>query len=91
MGGGDAKFLFSFFLLIPYANQKDFLFVLFSVTALICLVLLALNTIKDFKSIFRSILIRDWRGVFSHYGRKIPFAPIIFFAWVYWGWESRLF
>lgn len=91
MGGGDAKYLFSFFLIIPLTFQGMAVEKLLYTTILIGLVLIVLNTIRERKKIVTCIMIRDWKGLFFCYGKRFPYAPVLFLSWVWLGWTKNFY
>lgn len=82
MGGGDSKFLSTFFLLVPFNLQDKVFFNLLIVTIVIGLVMLIYNTVKNWTKILASIKASDVQGVKSCFGTKFPYAPVILFTWV---------
>lgn len=89
MGGGDSKYLFSFFLLVPESFHEPFMVKLLYSTAVIGFSLLIYNTIQNFDKIFFSIRIMDVKGIKSAYGTKFAYAPVITISWIAFGWEVR--
>jgi prepilin peptidase CpaA len=89
MGGGDSKFLFSFFLLVPEAFHESFFLKLIYSTIAIGLYLLIYNTIKNFDKLSLSLKIMDMKGVKGVYGTKFAYAPVIAISWIAFGWEIR--
>jgi prepilin peptidase CpaA len=91
MGGGDSKFLFSFFLLVPEVYHEVFFLKLIYSTIAIGLYLLIYNSIKNFDKLCMSIKLKDIKGIKSLYGTKFAYAPVIAISWVTFGWEIRKF
>lgn len=91
MGGGDSKFLFSFFLLIPEMYHEPFLMKLIYSTVLVGLFLLIFNTIRKFDTLKVALATRDLSQVKSVYGTKFSFAPVIALSWMIFGWEIQAF
>lgn len=89
MGGGDSKFLFSFFLLIPELYHEVFFMKLVYSTTAIGLYLLLYNTFRNFDKLSTSIRIMDMKGIKGVYGTKFAYAPVIAISWVAFGWEIR--
>ncbi|MCY4643113.1 MAG: prepilin peptidase [Bacteriovoracales bacterium] len=81
MGGGDSKFLASFFLLIPTNRHETFFVVLLYTTIAVTFGLFLINSIRSRKKLAILLLTKDWSGLGQIYGKKIPFAPIILFSW----------
>lgn len=89
MGGGDSKFLFSFFLLIPMNLQEQSFFYLLVSTVVTGLMFFMMNFITHFKDLIRYLKIGDYKGVKSCFGSKFAFAPVILLAWLCVGWFLR--
>ena len=89
MGGGDSKFLFTFFLLIPEPNHEQFFLKLIYLTIAVGLSLLAYNTIKNFDKLKVAIIRKDSKAFRSVYGTKFAYAPLIALSWIIFGWEIR--
>ena len=89
MGGGDTKYLFSLFLLVPLnLHEKVFYYLLIS-TVIIGGFLLIQNTLKNFKPIWRAILDGNTRQVKSFFGTKFSYAPVILVTWIWIGFTIR--
>lgn len=89
MGGGDTKYLFSLFLLIPMTLQgKVFYFLLIS-TIIIGGFLLIQNTLKNFKPLWKAILDGNTQEVKSYFGTKFSYAPVILVTWLWVGFSLR--
>jgi prepilin peptidase CpaA len=91
MGAGDTKFLFSFFLLIPAAIQPKALILLLLSTVLIGSFLLITNFIKNHEKIVVYIKTGYFKGIKECFGTKFSFAPVILIAWLWLGWEIKIF
>ncbi|MBC96177.1 MAG: hypothetical protein CME63_00360 [Halobacteriovoraceae bacterium] len=89
MGGGDSKFLFSFFLLIPENYHEPFFMELIYSTVVVGLFLLIFNTLRKFDTLKVALVTRDISQVKSIYGTKFSFAPVIALSWMIFGWEIR--
>lgn len=89
MGGGDSKFLFSFFLLVPEAFHEAFFMKLVYSTIAIGLYLLLYNTFKNFDKLSLSLKTMDLKGIKGVYGTKFAYAPVIAISWIAFGWEIR--
>lgn len=88
MGGGDSKYLFSLYLLIPYYFQEQaFMFLLYT-TIIVGSSLLLFNVIKNFDRIIYLIKNNDIRGIKKIFGKKFTYAPVIFIAWMWFGWRN---
>jgi len=89
MGGGDSKFLFTFFLLVPEPYHEQFFLKLIYSTIAIGLYLLIYNTSKNFDKLKSATLRMDFNSFKSVYGTKFAYAPIIAISWIVFGWEVR--
>lgn len=89
MGGGDSKYLFSFFLLVPEYYHETFFMKLIYSTIAIGLYLLIYNTIRNFDKLSVSVRIMDINGIKGVYGTKFAYAPVIAISWIAFGWEIR--
>ena len=90
MGGGDSKFLSTFFLLIPVAAQDLVFSYLLAVTVVIGLGMLIFNTIRNYKKLILSLKTSDIVGVKNCFGTKFPYAPVILLAWILTGYKIFL-
>ncbi len=89
MGGGDSKFLFSFFLMIPENFHEPFLMKLIYSTVVVGLFLLIFNTIRKFDILSVAVMTKDTSQIKRVYGTKFSFAPVIALSWMIFGWEIR--
>lgn len=87
MGGGDTKYLFTFFLLIPMALQAKALVILLLSTVLIGGFLFLTNLGKNHEKIVGYIKRGYIKGIKECFGTKFSFAPVILLAWMWLGWE----
>ena len=87
MGGGDTKFLFSFFLLIPVMLQPRALILLLLSTILIGGFLLLTNFTRNHEKIVAYAKSGNYQGIRECFGTKFSFAPVILLAWIWLGWE----
>lgn len=89
MGGGDSKYLFSLFLLVPLnLHEKVFYYLLLS-TVIIGGFLLIQNTLKNIKPLWEAILDGNTRRVKSFFGTKFSYAPVILVTWIWIGFTIR--
>jgi prepilin peptidase CpaA len=89
MGGGDSKFLFTFFLLVPEPYHEQFFLKLIYSTIAIGLYLLIYNTSRNFDKLRNATVRMDFKAFKSVYGTKFAYAPIIAISWIVFGWEVR--
>jgi len=90
MGGGDSKYLASFYLLVPHPFQETVFLYLLYTTVIVGSSLLLFNAIKNFDNIVVLVRIGDIRGIKKIFGKKFTYAPVIFIAWMWFGWQNRL-
>ncbi len=92
MGGGDSKYLSSLYLLIPTAHQEVALVYLLYTTVIVGSSLLLFSALKNFDSIIVLIRTGDIFGIRKIFGKKFTYAPVIFIAWMWFGWNNyRIF
>lgn len=90
MGGGDSKFLFTFYLLVPVSAQdKVFIFLLYS-TLIIGSLIFLMVTFKNFYKIIEIWQSGQWGNFKKIYGTKFSFAPVMLFSWIWMGWEIKI-
>lgn len=85
MGGGDAKYLSTSALLVPYGVMWTYLEYLFMSTFLFASFFFLKNLVinrKDISSYLRSFYLK---GVKSFFGTKFAYAPVILVAWIFLG------
>jgi prepilin peptidase CpaA len=88
MGGGDSKYLSALYLLIPVELQETtFLYLLYS-TILVGSTLLLFNTLKNLDYIIVLYRMRDISNIKRIYGQRFTYAPVIFIAWMWFGWQN---
>ncbi len=85
MGGGDSKFLFTFFLLVPMPLQDRVFYYLLLSTVLIGTFLLIQNTLGNWNTLVNALKIKDIKTVKSCFGTKFSYAPVILVAWLWMG------
>lgn len=88
MGGGDSKYLSSFYLLVPVAYQDSVFIYLLYTTVIIGSSLLLFNMIKNLDRIIVLVSIGNIAGIKIIFGQKFTFAPVIFVAWMWFGWQN---
>jgi prepilin peptidase CpaA len=87
MGGGDSKFLFSFFLLVPLSlHETTFMLLLYS-TFFMGSAFFLLNLIRHWQAIYITILTGEIKQVKNYFGTKFAYAPVILMSWVWLGIE----
>jgi prepilin peptidase CpaA len=88
MGGGDSKYLSSLYLLIPLNLQEGVFSYLLYATILVGSTLLIFNTLKYLDIIVIHFRMRDVAGIKKIFGKKFTYAPVIFIAWMWFGWQN---
>lgn len=90
MGGGDSKYLASFYLLVPPDFQETVFLYLLYTTVIVGSSLLLFNALKNFDNIVLLVKIGDVGGIKKIFGKKFTYAPVIFIAWMWFGWQNRI-
>lgn len=88
MGGGDSKYLSSIYLLIPVSLQETTFIYLLYATILVGSTLFLLNTLKYLDLIIVHYRMKDIAGIKRIYGKRFTYAPVIFIAWMWFGWQN---
>ncbi len=88
MGGGDSKYLSSLYLLIPLEYQETTFVYLLYATVLVGSTLLLFNLLKNLDIIIVHFRMGDVRGIKRIFGKKFTYAPVIFIAWMWFGWQN---
>ena len=90
-GGGDAKFVATFFLLVPIHLRQDFLDYLLYSTLFVASITLLYNLIRNRSVFFTGIKLWDLRLIKSCFGSRFAFAPVILLAWFILLWKIKIF
>lgn len=85
MGGGDSKFLASFFLIVPLDRQDQVFIFLLIATVIIGIIFFIKNTFENREKLIQSFLDKDIKGVKSCFGTKFAYAPVILVTWILFG------
>ncbi|MBC7428645.1 MAG: prepilin peptidase [Bacteriovorax sp.] len=88
MGGGDSKYLSSLYFLVPLQLQESAFTYLLYATVLVGSSLLVFNTLKYLDIIVIHFRMRDIAGIKRIFGKKFTYAPVIFIAWMWFGWQN---
>jgi prepilin peptidase CpaA len=88
MGGGDSKYLSSLYLLVPLEMQESVFTYLLYATILVGSTLLLFNLLKNLDIIILHFRMRDIAGIKRIFGKKFTYAPVIFIAWMWFGWQN---
>ena len=89
MGGGDSKYLSSLYLLVPFDFQDTVFLYLLYTTVIVGSSLLLFNALKNFDRIFVMVKLGDVAGIKKIFGKKFTYAPVIFIAWMWFGWQNH--
>jgi len=89
MGGGDSKYLSSLYPLVPLGFQDTVFLYLLYTTVIVGSSLLLFNTLKNFDKIILMVRIGDIAGIKKIFGKKFTYAPVIFIAWMWFGWQNH--
>lgn len=85
MGAGDSKYLFSIFILLPYAVQDLALYTLIYSTVTVGVMSFLITVYQNKEKLseaYRTKSIELIKGVF---GKKFTYAPVILMSWVWFG------
>jgi prepilin peptidase CpaA len=88
MGGGDSKYLSSLYILVPLNMQETVFTYLLYATILVGSTLLLFNILKNLDIIIIHFKMRDIAGIKKIFGKKFTYAPVIFIAWMWFGWQN---
>lgn len=89
MGGGDSKYLSSLYLLVPLGFQDAVFIYLLYTTVIVGSSLLLFNALKNFDQIILMLKFGDIVGIKKIFGKKFTYAPVIFIAWMWFGWQNH--
>lgn len=89
MGGGDSKYLSSLYVLIPLGFQDIVFLYLLYTTVIVGSSLLLFNALKNFDKIVLFVRMGDVKGIKKIFGKKFTYAPVIFIAWMWFGWQNH--
>ena len=90
MGGGDSKFLATFFLLIPLNQQEAVFYYLLLITIIIGLAFFLKNIIINFEKLINGLKMKNKQMVKECFGTKFPYAPVIWVTWIWMGIKTYL-
>lgn len=91
MGGGDSKYLFSLFLVVPVALHETMLQYLLLSTLVIGSFVLMTNIGTNFNRITSSLKTGEYQEVKQFFGTKFSYAPVILIAWIWLGVSKGFF
>jgi prepilin peptidase CpaA len=89
MGGGDSKYLATFYLLIP-ENMHDEAFISLAVaTALVGGSVFIKNIMQNLNKIVLAWKQKDLVMIKNIFGKKFAYAPVILISWMWFGWKIK--
>jgi prepilin peptidase CpaA len=91
MGAGDSKYLASLLLLLPQSLHEELLLKLVIVTIAFALALFLINLLSNTQKLKNAIKLKSISELKGVWGKKFPFAPLIFFAIGWLGWQHQFF
>jgi prepilin peptidase CpaA len=91
MGGGDSKYLSSFYLLVPAAYQDSVFIYLLYTTIIVGSSLFLFNALQNFDNLVVLVRTYDLSGIKKIFGTRFTYAPVIFIAWMWFGWVNFSF
>lgn len=86
MGGGDSKFLATFFLLIPLDFQEIVFYYLLIFTIIIGVIKFFHSIIVNYSTLLEGFQTKNITMIKSCFGSKFAYAPVIFLTWIWIGW-----
>lgn len=86
MGGGDSKFLATFFLLVPLDYQEIVFYYLLIFTIIIGVIKFFHSVITNYSKLVEGFQTKNMVMIKSCFGTKFAYAPVIFLTWVWMGW-----
>ena len=89
MGGGDSKYLFSLYLLIPVDFHDSAFICLIYSTIIVGSNVFLLNIFKNRKRIHKALLDKNIKSIKFIFGSKFPFVPVVLLSWIWFGWINR--
>ncbi len=89
MGAGDSKYLFSFYLLIPFSlHEPVFSYLIYS-TIIVGSSIILYISVKNFSDFYFAMRTFDKNALMKMFGTKFSYAPVILMSWVWLGWAER--
>jgi len=85
MGGGDSKYLATFYLLVPLELQDEAFLALLFTTIIIASTMFVVNLILGRAVIMEAWHERDVSKVKTIFGKKFAYAPLILVSWIWFG------
>lgn len=85
MGAGDAKFLASFYLLIPQIYQESAVYFLLYSTVIFGGSFFIYNIVKNYKAVVVGVRLGDLKILSGCFGTRFAFAPVILLSWIWFG------
>ncbi len=89
MGGGDSKYLATFFLLVPQVFHDEMFFSLALSTTLIGGSIFIKNLLKNLDRLIIAYKTMDVSLVKGVFGQKFAYAPVILISWLWFGFVIK--
>jgi prepilin peptidase CpaA len=89
MGGGDSKYLASFYLLIPVQFHEEAFMSLAVATLFVGGSVFIKNIMKNSDLIVLAWKEKNAVHIRNVFGKKFSFAPVIFISWMWFGWTIK--
>lgn len=89
MGGGDSKYLSTFYLLIPLKFHEEAFMSLAMATILIGGSIFIKNILQNMDKVLVAFAQKDVATIKGIFGKKFAFAPVIFISWIWLGWKIK--
>ena len=70
-------------------RKKTFIYLLYA-TVLVGSTLLLFSLLKNLDIILFQLRMGDINGIKRIFGKKFTYAPVIFIAWMWFGWQNRM-
>ena len=89
MGGGDSKYLASFYLMVPLQLHEETFISLAVATSLIAGSIFVKNILTNTDKLLIAWREKNIFYIKTLFGKKFAFAPVIFISWIWLGWKIR--
>jgi prepilin peptidase CpaA len=85
MGGGDSKYLATFYLLVPIELQDEAFLSLLNATIIIASTMFIVNIIVGREYLFEAWREKKLDKIKMVFGKKFAYAPLILVSWIWFG------
>jgi prepilin peptidase CpaA len=86
VGAGDVKYIFSLLFLVPLSYQGEYLTLLGFTSVAYAIVNIFIKYLREFDTFFFYLKTVNIKGMMKLTGKKVPFAPAMLMAWIWFGW-----